>query len=52
MMNTEIITLAQIKEKGYLVPYFHTGKQCIGIELNFSKEDKKVEQLLWEEIDS
>ena len=42
--------LQQVKDKGYLVPYFHQGKQCIGIGLNFSKEDKKVEQLLWEVI--
>jgi hypothetical protein len=43
--------LQQVKDKGYLVPYFHQGKQCIGIGLNFSKEDKKVEQLLWEVIE-
>jgi hypothetical protein len=42
--------LQQVKDKGYLVPYLHQGKQCIGIGLNFSKEDKKVEQLLWEVI--
>lgn len=42
--------LQQVKDKGYLVPYLHQGKQCIGIGLNFSKEDKKVEQMLWEEI--
>lgn len=43
--------LQQVKDKGYLVPYFHQGRQCIGIGLNFSKEDKKVEQLLWEVIE-
>ncbi len=44
--------LQQIKDKGYLVPYLHQGKQCIGIGLNFSKEDKKVESLLWEVIEN
>jgi hypothetical protein len=42
--------LQQIKDKGYLVPYQHQGKTCVGIGLNFSKEFKKVEKLLWEEI--
>lgn len=44
--------LAQVKEKGYLQPYFHQGRTCIGIGLNFSKEDKKVESLLWEVIEN
>lgn len=44
--------LQQIKDKSYLVPYLHQGKQCIGIGLNFSKEDKKVESLVWEVIES
>ena len=42
--------LQQVKDKGYLVPYFHQGKKCIGIGLNFSIETKKVQELLWEEI--
>ncbi|MBB3842002.1 hypothetical protein FHS57_006031 [Runella defluvii] len=42
--------LQQIKDKGYLTPYLHSGKTCIGIGLNFSKELKKVEKLVWEEI--
>jgi hypothetical protein len=42
--------LQQIKDKGYLQPYLHSGKTCIGIGLNFSKEMKKVEKLVWEEI--
>lgn len=42
--------LQQIKEKGYLVPYQNQGKKCIGIGINFSKEIKKVEKLLWEEM--
>jgi Predicted AAA-ATPase/PD-(D/E)XK nuclease superfamily len=42
--------LAQIKSKGYLQPYFHQNKTCIGIGLNFSKELKKVEKIVWEEI--
>ncbi|MDZ7896512.1 MAG: AAA family ATPase [Arcicella sp.] len=42
--------LQQIKDKGYLQPYFHQQKTCIGIGLNFSTETKKVQELLWEEI--
>ena len=42
--------LQQIKDRGYLQPYFHSGKICIGIGLNFSKELKKVEKLAWEQI--
>ena len=47
--------LQQVKDKGsggvpHLVPYFHQGKKCIGIGLNFSIETKKVQELLWEEI--
>ena len=42
--------LQQIKGKGYLQPYLHQGKKCIGIGLNFSKELKKVEKLVWEQI--
>jgi hypothetical protein len=42
--------LQQIKERGYLVPYQNQGKICIGIGLNFSKKLKKVQQLLWEEL--
>ena len=44
--------LQQVKDKGYLVPYFHQGKKCIGIGLNFSTETKKVQALLWEEIEN
>lgn len=43
--------LQQIKDKGYLQPYLNQGKTCIGIGLNFSKETKKVEKLIWEVID-
>ncbi|MCU0341204.1 MAG: ATP-binding protein [Spirosomaceae bacterium] len=42
--------LLQIKERGYLQPYLYQGKTCIGIGLNFSKQDKKIEKLQWEEI--
>jgi Predicted AAA-ATPase/PD-(D/E)XK nuclease superfamily len=42
--------LTQIKSKGYLQAYFHQNKTCIGIGLNFSKELKKVEKIVWEEI--
>ncbi len=44
------VALKQIKDKGYLTPYIHSGKTCIGIGLNFSKKMKKVEKILWEEI--
>ena len=42
--------LQQVKDKGYLMPYQHQGKICIGIGINFSVETKKVQALLWEEI--
>ena len=42
--------LQQVKDKEYLQPYFHQGKQCIGIGINFSTATKKVQELLWEEI--
>ena len=42
--------LQQVKDKRYLEPYLHHGKSCIGIGVNFSKEDKKVQEILWEEI--
>ena len=42
--------LQQIKDRGYLLPYQNQEKTCIGIGLNFSKKLKKVQQLLWEEI--
>ena len=42
--------LQQIKDKGYLQPYFYQNKISIGIGLNFSTETKKVQEILWEEI--
>lgn len=44
------VALKQIKDKGYLTPYLHTGKTCIGIGLNFSKKLKKVEKIVWEKF--
>ena len=44
--------LEQVKIKGYLQPYENQGKVCIGIGVNFSKELKKVEEILWKEINS
>ena len=44
------IALQQIKDKGYLQPYFHQGQVCIGVGVNFSSETKKVEAMIWEEI--
>jgi hypothetical protein len=49
--GTAKAALEQIKEKGYLQPYFHQGKTCIGVGINFSSETKKVESLIWEEIE-
>ena len=46
------IALQQIKDKGYLQPYFHQGQVCIGVGVNFSSETKKVEAMIWEEIES
>jgi Predicted AAA-ATPase/PD-(D/E)XK nuclease superfamily len=45
------IALQQIKDKGYLQPYLHQGKICIAIGVNFSKEHKKIEQIVWEEVE-
>jgi hypothetical protein len=42
--------LQQIKDKGYLQPYQNQEKTCIGIGVNFSTKMKKVEEILWEEI--
>jgi hypothetical protein len=42
--------LQQIKDKGYLMPYQHQNKTCIGIGVNFSVETKKVQEILWEEM--
>jgi hypothetical protein len=44
------VALQQILDKGYLVPYLHSGKKCIAIGVNFSKETKKIDGMLWEEI--
>ena len=49
--------LQQVKDKGsggvpHLQPYFHQGKVCIGIGVNFSTETKKVQALLWEKIEN
>jgi hypothetical protein len=44
--------IAQIHNKGYLKPHLDKGKPCHAIGINFSKETKKVEKLIWEEIAS
>jgi hypothetical protein len=44
------VALQQIKDKGYLMPYLHANKTCIGIGLNFSKKLKKVEKIVWEKF--
>jgi len=43
--------IIQIKEKAYLKPYLHEGKKLIAIGINFSKEKKEVEEILWENIE-
>jgi hypothetical protein len=45
------IALQQIQDKGYLTPYSQEGKTCIGIGVNFSRENKKVEEMKWKEFD-
>jgi hypothetical protein len=35
----------QIKTKGYLETYKHTGKKLIGMGINFSREKKMVEEI-------
>ena len=42
--------LEQIETKGYLTPYLHQGKTCIGIGVNFSREQKKVKEFVWREF--
>jgi hypothetical protein len=42
--------LEQIAKKEYLTPYLHQGKKCIGIGVNFSREEKKVREFLWKEF--
>ncbi len=42
--------IAQIHDKGYLKPHLDKGKPCHAIGINFSKENKKVEKLIWEEL--
>lgn len=42
--------LQQIKDKGYLQPYFYQNKLCWGIGINFSKALKKVDKMIWEEV--
>ena len=44
------MALAQIEKKEYLTPYLHQGRTCIGIGVNFSKEEKKVKEFLWKEF--
>jgi hypothetical protein len=43
--------LQQVKDKEYLQPYQNQGKKCMGVGVNFSKELKKIENILWEEIE-
>jgi Predicted AAA-ATPase/PD-(D/E)XK nuclease superfamily len=43
--------IQQIKDKGYLEPFAHSGKKCIAIGINFSTETKKVQALKWEELE-
>jgi hypothetical protein len=42
--------LNQIKKKGYLDPYKNDGRKRIAIGINFSKKDKAIDGILWEEV--
>jgi Predicted AAA-ATPase/PD-(D/E)XK nuclease superfamily len=44
------MALQQIEAKGYLTPYLLENRTCIGIGVNFSREEKKVKELLWREF--
>ncbi|PWK29211.1 PD-(D/E)XK nuclease superfamily protein [Arcicella aurantiaca] len=44
------MALAQIEKKEYLTPYLHQNKTCIGIGVNFSKEEKKVKEFIWKKF--
>ena len=44
--------LQQIKTKQYLQAYQNQGKTCIGVGVNFSTQTKKVQEILWEEINA
>ena len=48
--NSAEKALEQIETKGYLTPYLHQGKTCIGIGVNFSREEKKVKEFVWWEF--
>lgn len=40
--------LDQIKNKGYLNEFKHLDKPCYAIGINFSSQEKKVEEIIWE----
>jgi hypothetical protein len=40
--------LDQIKNKGYLNEFKHQDKPCYAIGINFSSQEKKVEEIIWE----
>jgi PD-(D/E)XK nuclease superfamily len=42
--------LEQIKTKGYLDKYASSGKPKYAIGINFNSLEKKVEEIIWEEI--
>jgi hypothetical protein len=42
--------IKQIKGKGYLTPYLHSGKKAIAVGINFSKEEKKIVDFLSKEV--
>jgi hypothetical protein len=44
--------LAQIKDRGYLAPFLNKGKPCHAVGINFSKKNKEVEKIIWEEMES
>ncbi len=45
------LALQQIKDKKYLVPFIHKGKELIAVGIEFSKKNKVVNGLSWEIIE-
>ncbi len=48
MDQSASIGIQQIVDKGYLDTYKHLGKELVAIGVNFSKEDKEVDEIEWE----
>ena len=48
--KTATEAINQIKSKGYLEPYTTNSKKRYAIGINFSSAEKKVEEIIWEEV--